>query len=103
MSQIKVTLLIDIPDNARVHTPDVDYLDEIPPEPPELMAVPPQVYDRDAIVPAASQGAPACPKGHGAMTRYPAGVNKAGKPYNASWRCDTAGCDTKPIWDKNAA
>lgn len=99
MSQIKITLTIDIPEGARVSTPDVDYL---PAEPAELMAAPPPPYDPDVIVRPVSQAAPGCPQ-HGAMSRFPPGVNRNGKPYNASWRCPAKDCATKPLWDKDAA
>lgn len=105
MKQIKITILIDVPEG--VSTPDVDYAD-VPQEPPELVAIASKVfaeeakYDPDQIVRPVSQGAPGCPQ-HGAMTRFPAGTNKAGKPYTASWRCAVAQCPTKPIWDPRQA
>lgn len=97
MAQIKITLLIDIPENALVSTPDVDYTSE-----PEYVSAPMPLYDPEEMVRPAAQSAPACNQ-HGAMTRFPAGTNKAGKPYNASWRCPVKDCPTKPIWDKDAA
>lgn len=99
MSQVKITLTIDIPDGV---VPSVDYADDAPPEPPHLMAPPPPQYDSDVIVHPVATPAPGCPQ-HGAMTRFPAGTNKAGKPYNASWRCPVKDCPTKPIWDRDAA
>lgn len=104
MSRITITLHIDIPENARVATPDVDYASE-PTEPEYVAPLPPQaLYDAAEMVKPVA-GAPTCPKGHGAMTRYPAGVSKKPpyKPYNASWRCDMKDCDTRPIWDKDVA
>lgn len=98
MSQIRITFTIDIPDGARVSTPDVDY---VPVEPAGLL-VPLDQYDADVIVRPVAVSAPGCPV-HGAMTRFPAGVsNKPGhKPYNASWRCAISGCETAPIWDRD--
>lgn len=100
MPQIKLTIILDVPEGI---VPDVQYSgdDEVPPEPPHLMA-PLPTYDPDVRVAHVSQAAPGCPQ-HGAMTRFPAGVNKAGKPYNASWRCPVKDCPTKPIWDRDAA
>ena len=103
MPQIKITLTIDVPEGV---VPSVDYVD-VPPE-PEYVALPTPFadaargYDKDEIVRPLTTGAPGCPQ-HGAMTRFPAGVNKAGKPYNASWRCSVKDCATKPIWDRDAA
>ena len=100
MSQVKITLTIDIPDGV---VPSVDYAD-VPAEPEYIAAALtalPQ-YDADVRVTPVAQGAPGCPT-HGAMTRFPAGVNKAGKPYNASWRCTAKDCPTKPVWDRDAA
>jgi hypothetical protein len=96
MSQVKITLIIDIPDGL---VPDVQYAD-VGPEPEYVNAPLPQ-YDADVIVRPVAVPAPACPQ-HGAMTRFPAGTNKAGKPYNASWRCSTRDCPTKAIWDRDA-
>jgi hypothetical protein len=46
MSQIKFTLIVDLPDGM---VPVVDYSDETPPEPPYVMAPLPEApqYDRD--------------------------------------------------------
>lgn len=98
MSQIKITLILDIPEGTRVSTPDVDYAQG---EPLPSYTEAPQ-YDADVIVRPAASPAPGCPQ-HGAMTRFPAGTNKAGKPYNASWRCGVKDCPTKPTWDRDAA
>ena len=118
MNRVTITLHIDLPEGV---IPDVDYkqgkpasadsvlgiyADEVPPEPPYVLTSPPQVYDRLEQVPAPAQNTavpvPFCQQ-HGDMKRYPAGVNKAGKPFSASWRCPVAGCKTRPIWDRDAA
>ena len=97
----EIVIRIQIPDG--VATPDIDYGDDLPPEPPHLMAPPPPAYDPDAVVRPVASPAPGCPI-HGAMTRHPAGISKkTNKPFNARWSCDVTGCDTKPIWDKDAA
>lgn len=105
MSQIKIVLTIDIPEGATVATPEVDYAD-LPQEPP-MVAAAMEVFPDAVVTPLprpASLQAPACPL-HGPMTRFPAGVSKkpGAKPYNASWRCATKDCPTKPIWDRDAA
>ncbi len=100
MSRITITLHIDVPDGM---VPDVDYQDapaDIPPH--ALPAWPAPAYDPDEMVRPVANPAPGCPQ-HGAMSRFPAGVNKAGKAYNASWRCAVKDCQTKPIWDRDAA
>jgi hypothetical protein len=104
MPQIKITLLLDIPEGTRIATPDVDYEDGQPyiVEPQQLPPWPAPTYDRDEIARPVAVSAPGCPQ-HGAMTRFPAGTNKAGKAYNASWRCAVKDCPTKPIWDRDAA
>jgi hypothetical protein len=97
MSQVKITLTIDLPDGV---VPTVDYEDGQPyivdaPLPPW----PAPTYDRDEIARPVAVSAPGCPQ-HGAMTRFPAGISKRNnKPYDASWRCAIEGCPTKPIWD----
>jgi hypothetical protein len=121
VSQIKVTLIIDIPDNARVSTPDVDYEDGRAgaARQAQAAAIPHAAADEPELPPiellmkggfeASEIGAPTpiteprCPQ-HGAMKRYPAGVSKkTGKPFNGSWRCEARDCSTKPVWDKDAA
>jgi hypothetical protein len=108
MSRVTITLTIDLPEGI---VPNVEYsTDTVPPEPPYLMAPLPIEVDAAAIAAQAFpdakvtySGNPArCPI-HGNMTRFPAGTNKAGKPYSASWRCVTKDCPTKPIWDRDAA
>ena len=87
MNRVTLTIHLDLPDGV---IPDVSY-DE-PPMP---------LFD-EAPLPtyAPAPSSPACPT-HGPMKRYPAGTNKASKPYNASWRCATSGCETKAVWDRD--
>ena len=98
-NRVTITLHIDLPDGV---IPSVDYSDV--PEPEYVQAPIPEIppYDADVIVRQPVTAAPACPQ-HGAMTRFPAGTNKAGKHYNASWRCNVRDCPTKAIWDRDAA
>lgn len=109
MKQIRITLLIDIPEG--IGTPDVDYSDT---PPADLMALAAEVFNApqepahiaETFAPFGGGKPPAAPRcsTHGSeMVRYPAGVNKAGKPYNASWRCAVKDCPTKPLWDREAA
>lgn len=97
MSQIKITLLIDIPEGARVSTPDVDY-NEIPvvaqtlavlgepPLPPEPTDFPTR---QEAFAP--KQDIPICPVHQKPLTFRPAGTiktgPKAGQPRGAFWSC----------------
>ena len=105
MSRITITLHIDIPDGARVETPDVEYVDghprnaqqplTVPQEPPGLMEVPP--YDPDEIARPAAQALAACPVHHKPWKTVPAGVSKKnGRPYDAFLACPERGCDQKP-------
>lgn len=97
--EIVIQLRIIIPDSAKVPMPEVDYQDE----PEHVAPLPPQaLYDPAEMVQPVQASTPAC-NAHGPMKRYPAGTNKVGKPYNASWRCAVKDCATKPIWDKDAA
>ncbi len=97
MPQIKITLILDVPDGM---VPTVDY-EEVPPEPPHLMTPPPQVYDRDEIAhPVVVQAAPVpqCPM-HGAMTFHQ--TKKDGTPM-PRYSCDTrmpngSFCPTKMV------
>lgn len=100
MSQIKITLLIDIPEDARVSTPDVDYV-----EPPHIAAAPSRLppFPGREVTEELPRVQPRCANHGESMRRFPAGTNKAGKPYNASWRCSVADCTVKPIWDRDAA
>lgn len=106
MNRVTITLHIDLPEGV---VPDVAYATIEPQELAPLPSTPPadmfaeakRVFGDVAVRPAPSTG-PSCPS-HGAMTRFPAGTNKAGKPYNASWRCSVKDCATKPIWDRDAA
>lgn len=103
MNRVTITLHIDLPDGV---VPNVEYG---PQEPPDLVPLASSVfadetrYDADVVVRPVAQPAPACPTHSTAMERFPAGTNKAGKHYNASWRCPVKACETKPIWDKSAA
>lgn len=114
MNRVTITIHVDLPDNL---VPSVDYgaseagiqearrmewEAEVPKEPPYLMDT---GYDPDQIVRPTAAPAPACPVHGKAMERWPAGVSKKPpyKAYNASWRCPVKGCETKPIWDRDAA
>jgi hypothetical protein len=108
MNRVTITLTIDLPDGV---VPDVQYSSIE--EPPYVAEFPPlgdaivsakeaRPYDRDEIVSPNVQRDPAPLCQHGIpMKRWPAGVNKQGKPYNASWRPSDAGCATKALWDKD--
>ncbi len=113
MNRVTITLTIDLPDGV---IPDVGY--GAPDELVEMVgttSVPARTptLDTDARVAAApvfppmvalaTPRAPLCTTHGTAMVRWPAGVNKAGKPYNASWRCAVKDCPTKPLWDRDAA
>ena len=99
MSQIRVSFIIEIPDGARVSTPDVEYAE------PEYLAAAsaafPDAYDPDArVAPVSIVSAPAdtlCPVHHVAFKTVPAGTSKrTGKPYEAFLACPATGCNEKP-------
>jgi hypothetical protein len=100
MSQIKLTIILDIPDGV---VPDVQYSD-VPPEPPYLMAPLPIEADAAAIAAQAFPDAkvtlevPRCPQ-HGPMTFHQ--TKKDGTPF-PRYSCDTrmpngAFCPTKMV------
>ena len=106
MNRVTITLTIDLPDGV---VPDVAYGSV--PEPADLFqafgsAEPetPRLAVAEQIRPQVpGQSAPLCSTHGVAMARWPAGTNKQGKPYNASWRCPVKDCPTKPLWDRDAA
>jgi hypothetical protein len=96
MNRVTITLTIDLPDGV---VPNVEYST---PRPAIVVQEEPPFPDMPMALPT-SASTPRCAQHGETMKRFPAGTNKAGKPYNASWRCSVSDCPTKPIWDRDAA
>ncbi len=75
-----------------------------PPAQEQGPALPPwpgnaQAAQQPAPPQVAPGAAPPCAvHGPGTMTYHVPGTNKAGKAYNASWRCSVAGCSGTIVW-----
>lgn len=108
MNRVVITLTIDLPEGV---VPQVDY-GTTPEEPAELVQMAAQIFEtlptqkpEPTFAPFTAVENPQPPRcSHNLpMKRWPAGVNKQGKPYNASWRPDHRDCTDKAIWDRDAA
>ena len=88
MSQVKLTIIIDVPDGVQVQVGEGD-----PSVPAPIPGTTPQFVPQRVIAP--QQAPPLCPT-HGTSKFVPAGTSKrTGKPYEAFWSCTERECPWK--------